>query len=430
MMRKHTSDIPKRGKLWRGLNTLAAVLVAALLVGGLVAVVRLRHQTSVGAGRITEVTPTPTTPSLPIGTTVYTTPPDSHGYSAFSWSPDSTRIASLDSQGVQFWDATTGKHLINFHIPGQNEWAWGLSWSPNGQDVAVGTTQEILLVNAQTGQVVRSLSSGSLTSIVPGSSGSPYLASELPASGGFGYRSLAWSPDGRSIAAAISFGPSGAVQLWNAQAGTLTSTFSLSGSYVPGFVSWSSDGKYLAMHAYNSQPTDLNAYPPKDDLVTVWSAATHQVIFHQINSMSGSDAGVFWQPKTDNLAFMAINSSGRMVLQIWNASNGTLVKQYPSGIWADSLAWSPDGQEFAYQGMLGTGKNAVSAVIIADVSSGQQIYAYKAPVTGVFVEGSGQVLAWSPNGKYIVSTQVSSSASKNDQMTQPEPPEVAKVWVA
>lgn len=424
-MRKHTSDTPKRGKFWRGLNTLAAVLVAALLVGGLVAVVRLRHQTSVGAGRITKVTSTPTTPPLPIGTTVYTTPPDPHGYSAFSWSSDSTRIASLDSQGVQFWDATTGKHLITFQLPHQNEWATSLAWSPSGQDVAVATTQEILLVNAQTGQVVRSLSSGSLTSVVPGS---PYLASELPASGGFGYRSLAWSPDGRSIAAAISFGPSGAVQLWNAQTGTLTSTFSLSGSYVPGFVSWSSDGKYLAMHAYNSQPTDLNAYPPKDDLVTVWSATTHQVVFHQINSMSGSDAGVFWQPQTDNLAFMAINSTGRMILQLWNASNGTLVKQYPSGIWADSLAWSSDGQEFAYQGTLGTGKNAISAVIIADASSGQQIYAYKAPATSVIVEGSGQSLAWSPDGKYIVSTQVSDSRSKDDQ--RPEPPVVAKVWVA
>lgn len=431
MMRKHVSDIPQRGKFFRGLNVLAAVIVAALLVGGLVAVLRLSHQTSVtGSPRTAQVTPTPTTPPLAIGTTVYTTSPDPHGYSGFSWSPDSTRIASINSQGVQFWDATTGKNLVIAHMPGQNEWATSLSWSPNGQNVAVGTNQEILIVNGLTGQVVRSLNPGVPTASAAGSVSSPYLASKFPDSGGFGIRGLAWSPDGNSIAASVSFGPNGAVQIWNAQTGAVTSTFRMSGSYVPTSVAWSSDGAYLAAHAYNSQPPDMNpqsTQPPNDDLVLVWSASTHQQVLRHVDSLTGSDAPISWQPQSHNLTFAGTTRDGKdyvLTFEIWDAVSGKLVKQYPR-IGNDVMVWSPDGKEFAYSGGVGTGKDATNAVIIVDASSGNQIYAYKAPPTSVFM--NGLPLAWSPDGKYIVSTQVVGQETNNQIMQLPE---VAKVWVA
>lgn len=46
------------------------------------------------------------------GKTLYTTPGNQFGFEALAWSPDSTHIASL-ANGVQIWDATTGKHLVN-----------------------------------------------------------------------------------------------------------------------------------------------------------------------------------------------------------------------------------------------------------------------------------------------------------------------------
>jgi len=429
MMSKQVSDRPRKGKFARGLSTLAAVLVAALLVGGLVAVLKLSHQPSaLGSRHTPKITPTPTTPPLAIGTTVYTTPSDPQGYSAFSWSPDSKRIASINSKGIQIWDATTGQHRVTAQLPGQNEWAWNILWSPNSQDIAVGTNQEILLVNGQTGAAIRSFSSGVVSVNTPNFSGTSYLSSQFPASGGFGYRSISWSPDGHSIAAAISFGASGAIQIWNTQTGTVASTFQVSGSYVVGSVAWSSDGKYLAAHAYHSQPTDMTNQPPMDDHIMVWNVTTRQLVFQHTDGLQGSDAPIFWQPQSDNLAFVGTTHSGSdylSTLEIWNVITGQQVKQFV-GTGGMSMVWSPDGKDLAYSGAVGTGKNTVNAIIIMDASSGQQIYAYKAPPASVITQGGP--LAWSPDGKYIVSAQGGGMGFTNGKMTPV--PGVALVWVA
>jgi WD40 repeat protein len=266
------------------------------------------------------------------------------------------------------------------------------------------------------------------TTIVPRSASSPYLASNFPASGGFGYRSISWSPDGHSIAAAISFGASGAIQIWNTQTDTVASTFQVSGSYVVGSVAWSSDGKYLAAHANNSQPTDMANQPPMDDHVLVWNVSTRQLVFQHTDGLLGGNAPVFWQPQSDNLTFVGMTHSGRdylVTLEIWNVITGQQVKQFVR-VGDTSMVWSPDGKDLAYSGAVGTGKNTVNAIIIIDASSGKQIYAYKAPPASVIMDG--EPLAWSPDGKYIVSAQGGGMGFTDGKMTQV--PGVAQVWVA
>ncbi|HXR66401.1 MAG TPA: hypothetical protein VN729_10780 [Ktedonobacteraceae bacterium] len=408
---------------WPGM--LAAILVTAVLVGGLVMVLNLNHRTSLtGSSRVSTSTalPTPTPTSQPPGTTVYTTPAEQGSYTNFSWSPDSKRVAVLGGNGagnVHIWDATTGGNAVIVTIPGQNEWAWGLAWSPVNQDIAIGTNQHLLIADGQTGAILHTYTSSAATT---GSPGSPYLSSLIPASGGYGYRALGWSPDGKYLAASISFGASGSLQVWNMQTGSVSYTLSLGSDYVIGSLAWTSDGKYLAAHGYNTQGPDPNV---ASDIVAVWDATTHHKVFNKLFMMDGSDAPVYWQPQTHNLAFMAF-SNQYLTLEIWDVLTGHELHKYV-GKGSDAMAFSPDGKQVAYDSSIGSGKSLAGVISIMDLSSGAHVYTYK---------GSDGALAWSPNGKYIVSNsggqmilgKNGQPVIKNGQMQTT--PSYAKVWIA
>ena len=124
-----------------------------------------------------------------------------------------------------------------------------------------------------------------------------------------------------------------------------------------------------------------------------------------------SDAVVVWQPRSHNLAFVGATHQGSNLvatLEIWNATSGKLVQQYV-GVCIGPVVWSPGGTYLACAGYVG--KGAENAVMIMNAVSGKRIYVYaghRLPVS---------VIAWSPNGEYIV------SGEGNTQM-------VAKVWIA
>lgn len=356
----------------------------------------------------TKGTPT-STPTLSgsLGKTLYTTPANSIGFSALSWSPDSKHVASA-TDGVQIWDASTGKHLVTVQMPAGGEWPYGLDWSPNSQQVAVATNQHVLIVNGQTGQIVRTYAANTVAMTNTAPSGTSYLASLFPGSGGLGFRATAWSPDGNLMASALSFGPTGEVQVWHPQTGALAFNLKVSGSYNIGALSWSSDGQYIAASTWNTQGGSPNQ---PNGMVVVWKVATHQVVF-QHNDYLDSGASVVWQPQSHNLAFDGATSSGSNLvatLEIWNATTGKLVKQYTGAVGGPD--WSPDGKYLAYAGY--GGKNAVNAVIIIDVTTGKQVYVYMGHHNHI------SVIDWSPDGRYIVSGEGNTQGNM-----------VAKVWVA
>ena len=169
--------ISRRGTFSRRLSLLVAVLVSALLVGGLAAVLNLSRQmsTSRPPGATAKNTPSATSTPAPVfGKTLYTTPATQWGFESLSWSPDSKRMASatVGTGGVQFWDATTGDHLVTVQLPGgANEWASALDWSPTSQEAAVATNEHILIVNSQTGKVISSYAATGPTASSATSSG-------------------------------------------------------------------------------------------------------------------------------------------------------------------------------------------------------------------------------------------------------------------
>jgi WD40 repeat protein len=419
MMRNQVPDVFREGNFSHRLSLLAAVLVAALLVGGLTFVLNLsRHANTTGAPSVqVKKSPTATiTPNLqppPVfGKTLYTTPPNQWGFESLSWSPDSKRVASatVDPRGVQFWDANTGKHLVTVQLPGgDNEAAYGVAWSPNSEDVAVATNQQLLIVDGQTGKIIRSHTANVPTAVKATSSGGGFLTSLIPASGGLGYRATTWSPDGQLMASALSFGPNGEVEVWNPQTGVTNFTLRVGNSYNIGALAWSFDGQYIVASAWNTQGTDPTQPNSK---VVVWKVSTHQLIFQHSDYMD-SDGPVAWQPQSHNLTFGGATSSGGNLvatLEIWNATTGKLVKQY-IGASTGRLAWSPDGKYLAYAGF--GGNNGGDPVLIMDVSTGKRIYAYKGHHLLV------SVIAWSPNGKYIASGEGNTQGKM-----------VAKVWAA
>jgi WD40 repeat protein len=311
---------------------------------------------------------------------------------------------------VQFWDATTGDHLVTLQLPGDNsEWAYSLDWSPNSNEVAVGTNKRLLIVDGLTGKIISSHAANVPTAISATSASGTYFAKLIPASGGYGYRAATWSPDGKLLASALSLGVNGELEVWNPQTGAIVFTITLSNSYNIGALAWSSDGQYIAATTWNTQSLDPTQ---PNSRVVVWSVATHQVVFQHDDYMD-SNAPVAWQPQSHNLAFGgATRSGGNPVesLEIWNTTTGKLVKQYV-GAGTGRLAWSPDGTYLAYAD---SGVNgAPNPVTILDASTGKQIFVYNGHLQQV------SVIAWSPDGRYIASGEGNSQGKA-----------VAKVWVA
>src|SRR5262249_48271445 len=143
------------------------------------------------------------------------------------WSPDGTRIASLadDSHDTKsqlsIWDASTGGHLQT--IPFNTAFRQVL-WSPAGKYLALSNLQSIMILDSHTGHVVKTFDYGTdmplpPTSMISPATGSQPLSNLFPQAGsGGGFTSLAWTPDGSTLAVCIS---SGVIDLFNPLTGVI-----------------------------------------------------------------------------------------------------------------------------------------------------------------------------------------------------------------
>ncbi|MGH2478310.1 MAG: WD40 repeat domain-containing protein [Ktedonobacteraceae bacterium] len=395
--------MPRR-KPQRVFALVASLLVAAVLVGmmGIILALSHNHQSTTLAAKKTV---TATAPSLPIGSVVYTrsSATGTNLSPSAAWSPDSKRIAtlavnlqSLTSQ-LLIWDATTGSHLLTAPVAENlNE----VLWSPTGKYLALNNLQTIVIVDSQTGSIVNTIDFHATTASRTSATGQSPLSSLLPHAGSFGFYAVAWTPDGTSLAVAVSYSTYGKVELINPVTGAVNVTFSAHASTIATALSFSSDGQYLAV-----------AYP-NDSRIVVWQVSTQAVAFQQDDLQAES---ILWQPGTHNLAREVLFPAS---VQLWDIGSKKQVKTYP-GI--TSFTWSPDGKELATYTNISDAlrqpntKTGTGTVVLINATSGDQVAIYQSQHPYI------DAVSWSPDGRYLASAETADLSSSSTQIL---------VWIA
>ncbi len=287
-----------------------------------------------------------------------------HGHTdkvyGLSWSPDSTRLASVDLSGTaQVWQAVAegqtarGKLLTSRTISpavtmaGTGD-ATALAWSPRTELIALGDSSGKILLwegaNQHNRAVVRDFST-------------------LGAC-------VTWSPDGAQLAAAYLDGQNTlCVAFWELASGNRLTPLPFPGmievattyTQSPMLLAWSPDGQRIALSNGNTV-TQIRALPGGQILATLpigpnslaWSpessyrAADHQVLYVATGRLQHTygpqSQAVDWSPDGTYLA-----TGGKdMRVSIWEIRSGRLV-QTCQGHSAPikALRWSPDGSLIA-----------------------------------------------------------------------------------
>jgi WD40 repeat protein len=217
----------------------------------------------------------------------------------------------------------------------------------------------------------------------------PLLSSRMPYAGGVGFYSVAWAPDGTSLAVAVSYPSYGKVELINPATSAVNVTFNANASTIATALSFSTDGQYLAV-----------SYP-NDSRIVVWKVSTQAIAFQQDDVQAET---ISWQPRTHNLAREVLFPA---LIQLWDISSKKLVKTYPG---VTSFTWSPDGKELAtYTSLFDLNrlpKTKTGNVVIIDATSGAQVALYKSQHPSI------DTVSWSPDGRYLASAEASSTGSQ------------------
>lgn len=174
----------------------------------------------------------------------------------------------------------------------------GLAWSPDGETIAVGTSEGVWLHDASDLSSIRQLG------------GSNFVDT------------LDWHPDGITLA------DSGdGIEVWDVEMGELVNRFSETTAYS---VAWSPDGKLLAGGM-------------GDDTLRVWDKETGEEQFAvEIDTGITIHYSATWSSDSH---YLGVSRAGDFA--IWDITSGQLKITWPYDRSVYSTHWSPDGKYFA-----------------------------------------------------------------------------------
>lgn len=287
------------------------------------------------------------------------------------WEPNGSRIATAGLDGtVQIWSAESGQLLTICHKNAGlfektilRPTIYTIGWSPDGQRIAAcGNGAEIEIWDTTSGQKLMSYQDH--TDIVNN-------LAMLPDT-----YTLAWSPDGKSIASACTrslFNTN--IHIWNSYTGQKLDIYKAYFNEAVLSIGWSHNGKYLAAVCGKK-------------CIQIWHTSTKQVILtHPLHAFAGP---VAWSPDDRHLA-IANASRTAVILDRETGSIVTTYLEHKKPI--RELAWSSDGEYIATA-------SEDCTVQIWKPLTGKHIYTYRGHADKV------AALDWSPDGTRIVSAGI------------------------
>ncbi|GHO69180.1 hypothetical protein KSC_080720 [Ktedonobacter sp. SOSP1-52] len=424
----------------RAFTLIAAVLVAALVVGSLLTVLYRARTAQEGNPGSPPATVIPKATNQPTqvhpGQVVYTHTVEDSGIMGLQWSPDGKRIV-MAGDSAHIWDATTGKNEVTYHpTGGGRNPIQNVAWAPDGSQRLAVATNNVQIIDANTGKVLVSGPKQStahignlLTSLL--NPLTPYSAGTASITG------LAWSPDGKYIASSLndpineSRNPQAhPILIWDSSTGAVVKT--LIGHTADAYhVVWSPDGTYLASFSQNW-----------DETVRVWNAKTGQLV-HTVHAVGyGTMNELAWSPDSQYLAVsMSVqignNTTGEIKnkyqVQIWQALTGKPVVTYtlhsPNNT-VQYLAWSHNGTRIATveneTQTISSGPNKGQQIAVNDVEIWNPL-TRKTLFTYQEKSGDMRGVTWSPDDTLIATASMSVSSLPPDKKANNATINV-KVW--
>jgi WD40 repeat protein len=365
------------------------------------------------------------------------------------FSPDGTRLASASRDGsVRMWDVASGTQRSGFSFtmpadpnanPAAPFWATGLSFSPDGNTLAVGSTdRNIYMLNAETGSELRKLQGHTGWVVLRGLSFSPDGTS-VASSGldgtirvwnaetgaertridnGLEVLNISWGSDSTRVVS--SSDESGAIVVWNVEAAQPQVVQSaLVGQGLLTALSYSSDGSVLASGGINGI-IRLNRLVQNDQrLLTGGAPALNYLTFLQNAQMAAlsddgsvnllsfnqqqssqelqglNGAGVTMAASPDRRLLAVGSAEGRIA--VWEVSSGRLLQNMDTQkgrIY--SLAFSGDGQKVV---AMGSGENPdVSVWDVQSGAAGPRFSIGAEQATALAVQNNGPQIATANRG--------------------------------
>jgi WD40 repeat protein/serine/threonine protein kinase len=303
----------------------------------------------------------------------HTFPGPDHDSIPVAFTRDGRRLATCSArpQGLSLRDAETGQLLGT--LPADRHPVTALAFSTDGGRLASASLgRSVSLWDTTTSELLQTL---------------PHTGNVL---------GVAFSPDGRRLASAA--GEDKTVRIWDAMTGR--EVLGLHGhTDVCGCVAFSPDGWRLASASHDGTIRVWDATPLHgDEGQGVFTFTRHD---HEVRSVAVSPDG----------RWVASAGNGTLV-KVWDATTGKVIFDFPGHeVLVFSVAWHPDGRRIATTGSAGR-QNAVK---VWDASDGREHF--KIPVGRDSSAGPYQVVAFSPDGRYLVTGQLEGAVRVWDART-------------